>query len=271
MVEWYVGREEYPHHDDLPCQHERILDREWDYLLVFDAARLDVIRHIVGEEYPDLTVEALRTPAVGSTPSWVSTIFCDDDTDWSDLHYISANPMTEWIETEDAVDSGYGESLDPHVMHHDKAWKYIRDTKESVTHPEDLTEYATKQGDPVLVHYIQPHEPYIGNVSFDVKRSDPDVCEWLDIPKSGGGTYASQKLAQDGHISTEFIRKCYEENARLVWREAKRLINNWPNKHIVVTADHGERLGPEKFDHGPPNTPFNRVVPWLDIPAGESL
>jgi len=67
-------------------------------------------------------------------------------------------------------------------------------------------------------------------------------------------------LAQKGII------KGYRGDFDLMLGHAKKIIDAFPNKNIVVTSDHGERLGERgRYSHGGKLQKVIREVPWLEI------
>ena len=134
-----------------------------------------------------------------------------------------------------------------------------------------------------VIHYMQPHTPYLKDTAG--KDADNKLRKiirnnifWRKLPLSvktkiketlGLRIWPSQK-AELG--KEEKIRELYEENLEIVLNYVNELINYLEGK-IVITSDHGERLGENgEFFHEAIETdnPVLREVPWLEIEKDES-
>mgnify|MGYP002277526645 CR=1 FL=1 len=109
----------------------------------------------------------------------------------------------------------------------------------------------------ILVHYLQPHAPYIGPTG-----AEELPCDYLNFWSS----------FKSGEIDVELsvARRAYRENLEIVLKDVERLLSEVDGK-IVLTADHGEMLGertgllPTK-KYGHPSgvyTPELVEVPWF--------
>ena len=108
----------------------------------------------------------------------------------------------------------------------------MRDAGDSLTtHPETVTEHALAAHDSypnkrLLVHYFQPHQPYLG--PYGRERFEP------------GRGLAHVVKATDP--TREELLRAYRENLELVLDEVEVLLAEIPGK-TAVTADHGEMFG----------------------------
>lgn len=242
-----MEEEELPDHEHLPSQLDRIDNTDWDVLVCLDAMRWDVMDAMIEPE-----VEAVRTPSEGSTPDWVKKVWCRDG--WDDVAYLSANPMVRaTIESED-----YEYSLDEYVKFKDIS-QLGGQIRPKVTLPDKVTELTTREDPPVVAHYCQPHTPFVGQLALNVSSGNVDMVEdgYPDRAPVGGVA----KLVWDGKIDLDVFRQAYVANAHLALKWAKKLIHRFDT--VAITADHGEGLGPDNFDHGGPMNNCNRVVPWV--------
>lgn len=247
-----IVKEEHqlPDYKDLECQKERIDERDWDYLIVLDAMRWDVMDALVEPE-----VEALRTPSEGSTPDWMRKVWCREG--WEDVDYLSANGMIKAMKERDNYDEYVGD------------YANFRDVsglggeiRPRVTTPDKMTEFTNREDDPPVVsHFIQPHTPFIGDFAINIAGRDIGLAEHGYDSRAPTGRVA--RLAYKGEISVDVYRQAYVANAHLALRWASKIANRKNN--VVITSDHGEGLGPEVFDHGGPRNSCNRVVPWLEL------
>jgi hypothetical protein len=144
-----------------------------------------------------------------------------------------------------------------------------------------LTRYPGKR---LIVHYMQPHYPYItlGGRTGTYRRRDrvlgflrwrlhdllgaataERVCARLGLPsRVTGCQVTANKLGIDG------LRRAYRNDLHLVLAHVKRLVGHLAGK-IVVTADHGELLGEQgRFSHSDyeAHRPAQlTTVPWLEL------
>lgn len=78
-----------------------------------------------------------------------------------------------------------------------------------------------------LVHYHQPHTPFIGPTGQKYFNELPHKLGWIDGNIS---------------ISDEIIQQAYEENVKIILQEVEQLLTHLEGK-TVISADHGEVLG----------------------------
>jgi len=127
--------------------------------------------------------------------------------------------------------------------------------------PEILMDYALKISDRypekrLIVHFLQPHHPFIGETKID------------EADRTGKNPYY---LFAKGVVKEEKIRKAYEDNLKRVLPSVSKLVEFLPGK-TVISADHGEAFGakipfwPVKiYGHSGPRIKELIEVPWLGI------
>jgi hypothetical protein len=234
--------DEYPHHESLESQQERIESKDWDWLVVLDACRWDALDDLLDEN-----VEKLRTPTKSSTVGWMKQVW--NQPIWSDVTYVSGNPMTDWAQDEDSAEDGYNLNLEFN--------EYIRAWKGGDSHrysPKRVSRLAGNSKPPVVAHFMQPHTPFIGDITLGVTD-----YEWMGETRTSTSEYM---LVETGHASQQLIRRAYYKNLEHVWAYARHFINK--DGKTVITADHGEALGPEEWSHGGGADPRGRVIPWIE-------
>lgn len=142
-------------------------------------------------------------------------------------------------------------------------WKFGWDFSLGTVPPQAVTETALKYKDrkKLIVHYFQPHAPYIGKPQL------------LGYTGSKYGAYTGNppdaKIAKEvkkGLISKEKAQEAYCGNLRLVLKEAAKLIHSFKGIPIVITADHGELLGENNLWFHP-RIPHPKLyeVPWFIV------
>jgi arylsulfatase A-like enzyme len=121
--------------------------------------------------------------------------------------------------------------------------------------PDEVTnaaihEYRNTRSSRMVVHYMQPHEPYIQNEQNG------------DLPETHSNPFDE---LQAGKTTSEETYSAYLDNLRKALDSVSRLLRNIDAERVVVSADHGELFGewgvyahPAAFPH-----PAVRKVPWV--------
>lgn len=248
-----------------------VFDRDWDLLIVLDACRVDAMREVAPEFEFIESVNSIWS--VGSAShEWLSNTFTTDHRDAiADTAYVSTNPhvprtfqervmppetytipamVADWdvVEADDF-------RLIRHIHRHDHEDFFA-------TIPADLvTDHAIQVGrttdvEQMIVHYFQPHRPYIADAHANERPvTDIENDPW-DAIRSGKAT-------------KEEVWDLYVENLRYVLRSVERLLDNVDAETVAITADHGDLFGefgqyghPEGFVH-----PNLKKVPWVETSA----
>jgi hypothetical protein len=171
--------------------------------------------------------------------------------------YVSANPNYRKVATE------IGAAVHAYV----DVWRddTLVGEGDTVVPPETVTEHALKAAEEypnkrLLVHYVQPHYPFIG----------PTGEEYFDP------TATLEEVSANYDLTDDRLDRAYRENLGLVLGEAKRLLDRLHGK-TVVSADHGELLGERLRPlplraYGHPNGVYVEElvkVPWLVHESGD--
>jgi len=247
-----------------------VYERDWDALVVLDACRVDALRE-VAEEY-DFLGPVDRIASVGSSShEWMAHTFTTEYRDdinntaytnpngFSELCFVDGNyPPRRTVPVGsfkwDVVDAADFGLLDIN-------WKQGHDDDLGIVPPRFMTDRAIQIGreadfDRYIVHYYQPHKPYIGGAIRENRQpthleSNPWEC------------------MRDGRATREEVWELYLDNLRLVLDEVELLVNNMDAETVAVTADHGDAMGelgtyghPEGLPH-----PATRYVPWAETTA----
>jgi hypothetical protein len=223
----------------------KVMDEEWDILIVLDACRYDYFLRI-----NDLDGNLEKRHSLGSTSAeWLNQNF--GDRYYDDLFYITANPHVSPVESSRVTKFDSSKHLG-------KVEKlYLEDDlqKKGIVPPAEVTNRAietisenSSEYNRFVVHYMQPHIPYIGDFSLD-NDTLPDLAK---------------------EYSDKELEKAYESNLKLVLSEVERLVNNFQGKNIVITADHGECLGEKKIYGHHYKIRFKELVevPWFRCATG---
>jgi len=247
----------------LSVRHGGVTDHfseSWDVLVVLDACRYDAFAAVSDLE-GDL--EARLSPA-SATKEWYRELVAGEE--FYDTVYVAANPR-----------------ITPHEdrFHHvDHVWDWGWDEELKVTPPDVVTEAATAAYERfpdkrLVVHYMQPHRPYIGEFAReavgigtgdqpgrDRALGSDDADDW-ETPKD---------WLERGDVSRAAILAAYRENLELALSEVAALLETVDDR-VVVTADHGETFHergwpyPRRVNGHPSGIPARKLrqVPWLVI------
>lgn len=270
-----------------------MMEEDWDNLIILDACRYDYFKKIY-EDYLSGELKKVRSPA-HHTEKWRKRVFPEK---YEDTVYVSANPYLN----SKAEIKGFSASEHFHKVIDVWAWGWDEELK--TVHPREVNkavkearkDYPDKR---LLIHYLQPHAPYLslgslpggssfqevqreldskGNLKAFLERIRDELgkkivknISWelawrftdaLNVPPSIPEEAAFRK------VGTKGMREAYEENLKTVLKYTQEIIKELNGK-IVITADHGELLGEDgQFVHHDENNPILREVPWLETTAG---
>jgi hypothetical protein len=223
---------------------------DWDNLLILDACRYDCFA--TQSELPG-SLEA-RTSRASATREWVRANFTAQEL--HDVVYVSANPNYRKVADE----------IGAEVHAYIDVWQdgyLVADG--NVVPPESVTECALTAAEEypnkrLLVHYVQPHYPFIG----------PTGKQYFDP------TATLKQVSRRDGLTDSRIQQAYRENLEIVLNETEQLLDVLPGK-TVVSSDHGELLG-ERLSpvplraYGHPNGVYVDelvTVPWHVHENGE--
>ncbi|WP_136601147.1 alkaline phosphatase family protein [Salinigranum halophilum] len=222
---------------------------DWDNLLILDACRYDLFR-----DHHNLPgrLEKQRSMA-SSTVDFLRTNF--DGEDLRDTVYITANGQIQNFSEQ--VDAEFYDVVPLYA----EAWN-----DELGTVPPDavsdaalkaVSEYPNKR---LLIHYVQPHFPFIGSELEEDKRriSDGERPFWLRV------------FCDDMDLTGEQLWDAYRATFQMMLPEVERAMDALPGK-TVVTSDHGNMFGERARpipirEWGHPSgidSPKLLEVPWL--------
>lgn len=228
----------------------------WKVLIILDACRADAFEPY--RKFGDY--QTVITPAV-CTEQWVRTVgpWMSEQTN---LVYVNANPVV------DKAARKYGFPL-----HLESLWKthwgYFTPLHIPTIHPMSVAstalnlEMTDMTVGRYVIHFVQPHCPYIGAVPLAIGRSGRGTHRLFIAVRS---LRRPTKAVASGDITWEDVRVAYDANLALAWEAVQVIGAAMPDERIVVTADHGNMLGEDgKFGHKCHWWyPELLEVPWLD-------
>ncbi|WP_336037525.1 hypothetical protein [Halobacterium yunchengense] len=251
-----------------------VYERDWDLLVVLDACRVDTLRE-VADEY-DFIEEVDEMWSIGShSAEWIAQTFTESQRrDVEQTRYVTGNAHASRVLEERRtpplintlpVDLSRWNFVDTDSFDAiDMVWENYNDETYRVALPEVMTDYTidvSRELDQnrLIVHYMQPHLPYIG-------QAHPEGRSPTELEMEG-----YEKL-ETGDADREEVYELYKDTLRLVLDQVELLLENVDADRVAITADHGEAFGelrayghPEGFPH-----PIVKKVPWVETTAEDS-
>lgn len=266
---------------------ENFYERDWDILIILDAARYDIVSEISDDyDYID-TVDKIRSRGSHSS-EWCYNTFVTDyeryDEDIRNTHYITGNVIASLVlngasDTDFLDDGSYVEEAASQEYEHERidrlgsyqpAWKDSLDMECEHIPPQLITarlmDSLPNRGDndKYMLHYMQPHEPFVEANSDRMDRW-PNSKEDISMFNMSDSDY--DQLMQN-----------YKDNHRYIFDHLRVIMNQIDNDlDVAISADHGnitnKVLGvPYTFGH--PNYVFFskqlRDVPWIEVDQSKS-
>ncbi|WP_136718384.1 hypothetical protein [Halorientalis salina] len=259
--EWF-----YDLHSEYADDRDRLefFEEDWDNLLLLDACRYDTFASV--HDLPG-QLDARHTDS-SSTIEFLKRYV--DEQDLTDTVYVTANPQHYRKQERDYISADFHDVIE---VWQEDGW----DDAFRTVRPETVADAAERAADRypdkrLLVHFLQPHYPYIGPTGQDAFDNDS-----LD--------FFNKVLNGEIEVEDRTLRKAYQENLEAALPSISRLLGSLSGR-TVVSADHGEMFGERAFpipvrEYGHPtgiHTPELTEVPWLvsdngprrSITAGDS-
>lgn len=234
-----------------------VFSRDWDTLVLLDGCRYDTFarRNSIGGDLTAITSRGSHTS------EFLRGNF--DGRTLQDTVYTTASPQLE--RRRDEIDVAL------HAV--ENVWDTEKwDEALGTVRPEAMTAAAVAAHERYpdkrhVVHYIQPHYPFI--------ESRIDVgTRGLAVDSEDGVDFWGQLMRGDLDVDAREIRRAYERNLDLALEAVEDMLEAVDGK-VVVTSDHGnvigERVSPipiREWGH-PPRlyVPELVTVPWLECGA----
>jgi hypothetical protein len=245
-----------------------VMNRDWDYLIILDACRYDIFEQIVD-------IDGQLTPVISKgshSKEFASKHFSDNN--FNDTVYVTANGHGARIGENCFYDLIFTDKMDSvpdiEVLHSSK-----KGLAPDTVYNAGLKAYNKYPNKRIIIHFMQPHNPYFGDMSRELRKNlekeglivearepeklEDDTNEKDTVPGLGAAF-------REGYITQKELQEVYVENLEFVLEYVRDLTDELQGK-IVVTADHGERLGENNKAGHPPYTYTEelRKVPWLII------
>ncbi|WP_434522784.1 hypothetical protein [Halorubrum sp. AS12] len=233
-----------------------IFEEDWDNLILLDACRFNLLKN-----NKDIITGKLesRISRGSSTVEFLRGNFKNKKL--LDTVYVNSNPQLH----------RHRDEINSKIFHVENVWENNWDSEKKTVLPTTVTNEAMKLSKEFpekrfIVHYIQPHYPFIGD-----KPSDFDNSQAFLKPGEAGSW--TQIYLGEISVDTHSVYKSYEQNLRICLNQVKDLLDELVGK-TVITSDHGNMLGERSSpipvrEWGHPTgiyTPELVNVPWLVPP-----
>jgi len=245
-----------------------VYERPWDTLILLDTCRVDALKE-VADEYgflPPAKEISTLTSIASSSYTWMANTFVEEYAqEVANTIYISANIYSEWVledgwrpEEERGISHCNWSTLDANDLNGlDQPWRHGEDLLDHPD-PEHVTKRAIghhREFDPerMIVHYSQPHEPYIAQAIED-GRTEDELHDYEEDPWS--------YLKTGGDL--DVVWDVYLADLRMVLDHVETLLRNHDAERVVISADHGEAFGEYGVYRHPVAVPHPQIrqVPW---------
>jgi hypothetical protein len=209
-----------------------IFKTDWDALVILDACRYDLFtewapKHDVYDEFDSVDYDySLGT----ATWEWLSETFDGaSDKELADTYIVSGNPQFLKTRLRDLIDVD-------RLAGYEDVFEYGYSDKLKSINPEAITNAAIRcqrdlQPDRLLIHYVQPHAPFIhcpnkygGRFDAIGGGAEEDPTVWTGV---ADGIYDKREVWMD-----------YGRNLSIALDHVEVLVENLDGK-IVITSDHG--------------------------------
>lgn len=260
----YVAARQRRLRQQVPAQIDlldELRSRDQYTLLVFDTGRYDYMAPLLRDAFEGEVRQTFSHAR--DTFEWASKTWLGD---YDDVTYITGMvPVSDEIPDFDAEDFRLrydginpGDSIGQIV----KLWETHWDSTVATVPPETVTDVALDyaSADKLVVHYAQPHSPYIGTPQL-LGHSETTSAE----PKQGRpNDEPIWERVRTGDVSDAYLRAAYLGNAVRAIEAVTPLVQE--RDTVVATADHGEALGEYgMYTHDRSPHPKRRSVPWMEI------
>lgn len=238
----------------------RVIDEDWDNLIILDACRFDMF-----EDQNNLEGQLQRRRSLGSE-SWefLRSNFAGEE--HHDVVYVTANPHAPKL-----PDGTFHAVVNLLETGWDTDLQTVRPDTVVASTIEAHETYPNKR---LIVHFMQPHFPFIG------EHGQLLAHKGIDNPINGDTSPDHERHVWGslghGRLDTDAVWRAYRENLDIALEHVAELLDELSGKS-VVTSDHGNLLGewtqplPAR-GYGHPrglDVPELRTVPWLVVEGAE--
>jgi hypothetical protein len=238
-------------------QLQKLLSQDDFLLIIFDSCRLDSFKKMYSEYYSGDLQKVYTTNTF--TKQYLRSYWSGNH----DVTYVAGGPVIS-DQNFELADLSYRPS--EHFSEVIPAWDMGYKKELGVTPPEAVTEVALDTtASRMIVHYFQPHAPYIGNERLRKNQYDSDGTSISNIETRAESILDIYDEIKSGAVDDCSLRAVYESNLERVMEAAKPLISR-SSQRTVITSDHGELLGEDgRYLHGGEPHPILCELPWFEV------
>jgi hypothetical protein len=226
---------------------EFIDEKEWDNLVILDAARYDIYKEEINPEAES------RITAESHSRGFIRENFSEGD--WSDTVVITANPFYNQEEFKKLTGRTPEETFETIFQ----VWGTDWDEESGSVLPKDMVDVARTAeklfpDKRKIIHFMQPHYPFLGSDVEDTSFEDALMDEdYTDI----------WEKAERGLVNQNEVLKAYRNNHAMMEEHIENL-SQFLTGRTVVTADHANLIGESGFYGHPGGSDLKplRKVPW---------
>jgi hypothetical protein len=206
----------------------KIMNQNWDYLIVLDACRYDMFKMIVDKN------TKFVVSGGSSTQEWLRWNFKKY---YNDIVYVAGNPHFSRVTLTKALGK---------IPFYDviEVWDFGWDKNIRTVHPKEVTKATINAlhkhpNKRMIIHFNQPHYPFIGNeklleIGYGLERKNSK----FKGRKDRDVWYA----AKQKKVSLKEVWIAYLKNLRLAMDEVYKLLPELSGR-VIVTSDHGNNAG----------------------------
>jgi hypothetical protein len=214
----------------------RLMDEDWDNLIVLDACRYDLFEEFVDTDAFDSYRHVISIDS--NTTPWSIKNFKGGQ--HGDTVYVNGNPGASKTVPDEF--HRFIEVWTDEDAHDDTTFTIPAETVTEYTR-DAIEEYPDKR---LIVHYVQPHKPFVPRPDLVYRTSWParekaglDPGETEHDPDGPEGVW---NALREGVVGFDEVWRGYGENLEYVMEDVFDLLEILPGK-TVVTSDHGNMLG----------------------------
>ena len=257
-----------------------MFDYDWDLLIILDACRVDAAE-AVSHEYEFIEEVDTRWSVGSTSKEWIINTFREEyQREIAETAMVTGNGWAEKI-LMNTPEWGRWTALNDSYWEKHAIASYVKrdlvsssdfatffpawgDEFSEANNRAPRAEYVTdaaitvareNQSNRLVVHYMQPHEPYYSSIPADDS-----------LPEHNRKPLETLRNNSD---KKNKIWNEYTENLRYVLDSVNTLLENIDAEKTIITADHGELFGElGMYGHvaGLPH-PKLRKVPWIETQA----
>jgi hypothetical protein len=213
---------------------DSLVSLEWDNVLLVDACRFDLFE-AVNERSPLPGSLDSRRSIQSGTPAYLVENFGEGE--FHDIVYVTANPYVNTKLPDDTF----------HAV--DAVWRDDWDDDLGTVRPETMRDRALAAADRypdkrLIIHFNQPHMPFIGDVRLDSR--DMSAIRKRALGDGTADDHAGERtpfeLLEAGDVTAEAVWEAYRSNLERAWESLETLLTELEGLN-AVTSDHGNALG----------------------------